>query len=123
MKGILLDNMDIDLFLTENEFWDLNAPAKPLEIKNKKLIVLYEPLECRLQKMDGSYRDRNVNLQFEDFKESGDGIKVDYKKEIYFIKINKHAFDRVDEKGHFGTRYGGGEKITIYISERTSYHL
>ena len=105
MKGIFFDNLDIDLYLTQQEFDAVSHK--------------FESLECMLQKMDGSDFGRKANIQYEKFEESGDGIEVNYKDETYFIKMNEHALELIDERGHFGTRYGMGEKITINISERS----
>ncbi len=121
MKGTFFDNLDIDLYLTQEEFNLVSLPE--LEIVGNKLKRKYESLECRLQKMDGSDSGRKAHLQGEDFEYMGDGIKVEYKEGIYFVKMNEHASKLVDERGHFGTRYGMGEKITIYISERMQIPL
>ncbi len=116
MKGTFFDNLDIDLYLTQDEFNLVYLPE--LEIVNRELKKKYESLECMLQKMNGSDSGRKAHLQGEDFEDMGDGIKVGYKEGTYFVKMNEHASNLIDERGRFGTRYGMGEKITIYISER-----
>jgi len=116
MKGTFFDNLDIDLYLTQLEFDTISQ--QEIKIVNKKLKKKFESLECMLQKMDGSDSRRKAHIQCEDFEDMGDGIKVKYKEGTYFIKMNEHASEIIDERGHFGTRYGMGEKITIYISER-----
>jgi len=119
MKGTFFDNSDIDLYLTQAEF-DLISMDELVVVNHKLKRLKYESLECKLQKMDGSDLGRKANLQGGDFEDMGDGIKVDYNFEnkTYFVKMNDHASSLIDERGHFGTRYGNGEKITIYISER-----
>jgi hypothetical protein len=116
MKGTFFDNLDIELYLTQGEFNVISLPK--LEVVGNKLKSIYESLECRLQNMDGSDSGKSVHLECGDFEDFGDGISVEYKKETYFVKINNHASSIIDERGYFGTRYGMGEKIDIYISER-----
>lgn len=116
MRGTLLDNLDIGLYLTQEEFNLVSFPK--LEIEDNKLKSKYESLECRLQKMDNSDSRRKAHLQGEDFEDMGDGIKVKYKEGTYFVKINNHASNLIGERGHFGTRDEMDKQITIYISER-----
>lgn len=42
---------------------------------------------------------------------------MDFKKETYFVKFNSRASEHIDERGNFGTRYGSGEKISIYVRD------
>ena len=97
MKGTLWSNLDINLALTDEEFDSL----------------IINPLECELV---GESVRRKAKVRFEDLMSMGDGIKVEYdsKTEEYDIIINQKAYNRIKERGEFGTRYGMGNKITFY---------
>lgn len=116
MKGIFFDNSDIELYLTELELNQISLPR--LEIEGNKLKSIYEPLKCKLQKMDGTDAGGDVHLEGGDFEVYGDGITVEFKNKTYFVRVNNHASDIIDLRGQFETRYGIGEKINICISER-----
>lgn len=104
MKGMFLGNLDINLFLTQKEFNKISS----------------KPLECILQQDDFSDSERKANLQYEEFDDGGDGITVRYEieKRNYIVKANNKALTNINLRGEFGTRYGMGEKITIYIKDR-----
>lgn len=114
MRGMYLGNSDIDLFLTEQE---LNL-LQLLDFKKENNIasISHKPLECLLEDDIGA--NRKVHLQLDDFKEGGnDGIKVDFEKDTYYVKINNYARELIEQRGEFGTRYGNGEKVTFYIDK------
>lgn len=112
MRGMYFGNSDIDLFLTEEE---LNL-LQLLDFNKEKSLLSHKPLECLLEDDIGA--NRKVHLQLEDFKTGGnDGIKVDLKKDTYYVKINNNAHELIESRGEFGTRYGMGEKITFYIDK------
>lgn len=60
MKGTLLSNQDIDLFLKGEEFTFL-LMMELKQVRGKPKIV-FQPLECRLQRMDGSDSGRKAQL-------------------------------------------------------------
>jgi hypothetical protein len=112
MRGMYFGNSDIDLFLTGEE---LNL-LRLLDFKKKDdgASLSHKPLECLLE--DDFKLNRKVHLQMEEFEQGGnDGIKVDLKDDTYFIKMNNHAHELIEQRGEFGTRYGNGEKVTFYI--------
>jgi len=104
MQGILLGNQDIDLYLTRAEFRQISK----------------DTLECKLQNNDGTDSGRKASLEHKNFDEMGDGINVDFdfEKETYKVVMNDHAYQLTNQRGNFGTRYGGREKITLYIDEQ-----
>lgn len=114
MRGMYFGNSDIDLFLTLRELdllclLDFNKKGTDASISHK-------PLECLLEDDIGA--NRKVHLQLDDFKEGGnDGIKVDFEKDTYYVKINNYARELIEQRGEFGTRYGNGEKITFYVDK------
>ena len=116
MKGTFFDNLDIELYLTQEEFNTIYLPK--LELESNKLKSIYESIECELKNMDGSDSGRKVHLQGSDFDDMSDGIVVEYKKGTYFVKINRRASEFIDLRGEFGTRYGAGEKIDIKLLNR-----
>jgi|GEM_PF-6435088 len=114
MRGMYFGNLDIDLFLTLREFDSLCLLDFNKEKSNAS--ISYRPLECLLEDDIGA--NRKVHLQLEDFKTGGnDGIKVDFEKDTYYVKINDYAHELIEQRGEFGTRYGMGEKITFYINK------
>jgi len=113
MRGTILPNNDINLFLTEEEFTSLLI-MEIGQVGGKRKIV-FRSLECRLQNGDGSDSGKQLNLQRETFECLGDGIKVEHKGGAYLVRFNSHAEEYLYERKSFGTRYGGGEKIDIHI--------
>lgn len=108
--------MDIDLYLTEDEFWDL--VLSELRIENGKLGRDYKSLDCALQRPGGKVSGRKVVVQYADFEEHGDGVRVEYNGSTYHVKFNERASSAIDSMGQVTTRYGNGEKLGIYIEGR-----
>lgn len=106
MKGYMLGNMDIELYLTSEEIEHLMLTKKYISVKLKDVHELGV--------------NRKVTLSLEDSINFTDGIKVELihpknKKECdYHVKINTRALQKLEENdGVWGSRYGLGEKIIL----------
>jgi len=116
MKGIIFPDSDIDIHLTEDELIHLYM----IEVVKKagKRKVQHIPIEARLQDSGGADFGKQVYVQFDHFEDMGDGIRVSLCTTKYTVRLNSHAQELLFVRGQFGSRYGSGEKITFYVSDR-----
>lgn len=108
MWGRTHNNLDIDLYLPLDEFIDISSSD------------LERELCCELPKLDGTFTGRKAYLQCEDFNETDEIIKGEYKEGNYFIKLAKHILNPTDETGHFAQIDEEEISVTLYIFEMGS---
>jgi hypothetical protein len=97
MRGIIFDNLDINVFLDEK---DLTKGS----------------LECVLENDFGSNR---VLFLHKKENQGNDGVKVDFENNKYYVKLSSRVVESIRERGEFETRYGMGEKIAFYVDRQS----
>ena len=102
-RAIILGNMDFELYLTKDEFYNLKD----------------NELEGDLQDFHNMGIERKFKLTYEDSRGSSDGIRVDYndKEQFYHIKMSEKAHNNIEYGRNLITRYGNEWGIKISIEE------
>ena len=106
VKGTFIGD-DIDFYLSREDVSELGC----IEIKDNKIRNI--PLEVFLENDLGKML--SAVIQVEDFDSMGDGIVVERVEDVFHVRVNERAYDRMENQEISGTRYDGMNKINFRV--------